>query len=674
MSQSVVTIIVIIALLACCCVLAAVSVGGFAIYRVSQATELAPLLTEVFATDTPTPKPDIVLTPLPSPLPGADDTLETLNAAVIPPSDLREIAIRIKGIPDIPETVSDTPANHKVGATLSFNVSNTDTNENFTVNATLIYGSENVYFFAEDGVSVDESQVQELVDNFQNNTYSTDREFFGSEWNPGVDGDPHLYILYARGLGSSVAGYYSSADEYSRLAHPYSNEKEMFYINADTTSPSDPSLPGTLAHEFQHMIHWYHDRNEETWMNEGSSVLAEFLNGYGADGFDADFTSQPDLQLNAWTEDGPGADSIPHYGAGFLFMDYFLDRFGNDATQALVADPANGLHAVDNVLQSQAITDAATGQPITALDVVADWVIANYLSDAEVADGRYAYNNYSSAPQINFPTDTFYDCPVAQEATVHQFAADYYEINCSGALTLTFTGSRQVPVIPTQPHSGRYAFWGHRNDESDTYLTHEFDLSSVTAATFHYWTWWAIEQDYDFTYLEVSTDGGKTWKITNTPTGTSANPTGNNLGWGYTGNSGGGADSEWVEEVVDLSDYAGQKIQVRFEYVTDAAVNRAGFMVDDISIPELDYSTDFEEGDGDWEANGFVRMDNLLPQTFIVQIIHQDGETRVEQFPLDEENTGSLELDLGSGEKATLVVLGTTTFTTEVASYQFEIK
>src|SRR6185436_7054478 len=146
MSQSVVAVIVILALLACCCVVVSIGVGAWAAYRVTQATELAPFLTEVFATGTPTPKPDIVLTPLPSPLPGAGDTLETLNAAVIPPSDLREIAMRLKGISDIPETVSDTPTNHAVGDTLTFNVSNTDTNENFTVDATLIYKSENVYF------------------------------------------------------------------------------------------------------------------------------------------------------------------------------------------------------------------------------------------------------------------------------------------------------------------------------------------------------------------------------------------------------------------------------------------------------------------------------------------------------------------------------------------------
>src|SRR5690606_21108609 len=144
-----------------------------------------------------------------------------------------------------------------------------------------------------------------------------------------------------------------------------------------------------------------------------------------AGGFDYSFVSDPDLQLNTWTEGGPNDYTPPHYGAGFLFMTYFLDRFGNEATQALVADPNNGLRAVDDVLAAQGITDPATGQPITAVDVFADWVIANYLGDPDAADGRYAYHIYPDAPTVSFPTD-FWDCPDTQQATVRQFAADYY--------------------------------------------------------------------------------------------------------------------------------------------------------------------------------------------------------------------------------------------------------
>ncbi len=672
-----------ILLIACCgLALALLGLGGWLVYDTGRtlATEFAPILTDVFATETPTPRPVIVLTPPPTPFPGADDTLSLLQSEVIPQRDLRELALRLKGLPDIPVVVSETPSDHGVGDELEFNVTDTTTDTKVNVIARLIYKSDNVYFFADTAARVNEAQVKELVDDFQNNIYPTDRQFFGSEWTPGVDGDPRIYILYTTALGgaqggSITAGYFSSADEYSRLAHPHSNEKEMFYLNATYTDVGDPVWNSILAHEFQHMIHWHHDRNEETWLNEGASDLAELINGYDVGGHDTAFIIEPDLQLNAWSEGGPGDSTIPHYGAAFLFMAYFLDRFGSDATQALVADPANGLRAVDDVLAARGLADPATGQPITSIDLFADWVIANYLGDPEVADGRYAYYLYPDAPRINAPTDAL-ACPAMLAATVHQFAADYYEINCAGQVTITFIGSQQVSVVPAEPHGGRYAFWSHRNDDSDTRLTREFDLTGLSAASLTYWAWWAIEENYDFAYLEVSTDGGQMWEIVHAPSGTENNQTGNNLGWGYTGNSGDGDTSEWVEETVDLSEYAGRKIQIRFEYVTDDAVNGAGFFLDDLSIPELGYAADFERDDGGWEGEGFVRMDNVLPQEFVVQVIRQGGtsaETTVERLALDADNAGRVTLDLGRGERAVLVVSGVTPFTTELASYQFEV-
>ncbi len=684
MSRNSIITLIIASLFAVCCLCAifALGLGGLVAYRVITSTEVAPvltyqvppLLTEIFATETPTPKPNIVLTPVPTPVPGAADTLATLENALIPDNNLREIAMRLKGIPDIPEIVGDQPANHQVGDRLEFWVTNTDTDESFKITAALVYASENVYFFAEEGAEADPRDVKRLVDDFQNHTYPTNREFFGSEWTPGVDGDPHLYILYAHNLGSSVGGYYSSQDEYSRLAHEYSNEKEMFYISADAYDVGGEAIRSTLAHEFQHMIHWHSDINEETWMNEGASVLAEFLNGYGSGGIDFAFIDNPDLQLNAWGEEG-GGENGPHYGAAFLFMTYFLDRFGDEATQALVADPANGLRAVDDVLQAKGLADPVTGQPVTALEVFADWVIANYLGDPDVADGRYEYHRYPDAPTAPL-TETFDGCPVTRSATVRQFAADYYEINCEGQITINFIGSQQTQVVPTMPHGGRYAFWGHRNDESDTTLTREFDFTGLTDVTLTYWAWWAIETDYDYAYLLASTNGGQTWDILRAPSSTDYDPTGNNFGWGYTDDSGGVEPAEWVEETVDLSAYAGQKVLLRFEYITDAAVNRPGFMVDDIEIPLLNYTADFEEDDGGWESAGFVRIDNLLPQTFIVQVIEQGRNTRdttIQRLKLDTNSQGSLTLDLSGREKAVLVVSGATPFTTELASYQFEI-
>ena len=49
-----------------------------------------------------------------------------------------------------------------------------------------------------------------------------------------------------------------------------------------------------LAHEFQHMVHWNNDRNEETWVNEGMSELAQEVAGYLPDlGFVRVYARQP---------------------------------------------------------------------------------------------------------------------------------------------------------------------------------------------------------------------------------------------------------------------------------------------------------------------------------------------------------------------------------------------
>ena len=52
-------------------------------------------------------------------------------------------------------------------------------------------------------------------------------------------------------------------------AHEYSNAHEMFLFNADNTDLGEEFTYGVLAHEFQHMIHWYQDRNETSYLNEG---------------------------------------------------------------------------------------------------------------------------------------------------------------------------------------------------------------------------------------------------------------------------------------------------------------------------------------------------------------------------------------------------------------------
>ncbi len=656
-------VIGIVALLCCICLLVA-GVGGYAYYTIAGTSIISDPAVDVPSNgDSPAVEPEVTRPPVES---VSGDTLQTLETTIVPPNEPKELACRLEGKCNVPDVIATTAAPRSIGDVDNFWVSNLDTIENTEIQATLRYITPHVYFWVQDGVSYDDGEMKALVDEFENKIYPTNREFFGSEWSPGIDGDEHIYILYARGLGSNIAGYFSSSDSVHPDIQEFSNGHEMFLFNADNTFLGEDFTYGVLAHEFQHMIHWNLDLNETSWLNEGSSELAAFLNDYDPGGFDWLYINEPDLQLNDWPNDQNA--TTPHYGAGFLFMTYFLDRFGEEATQALVKDPANGLDSVEDVLREINAVDAVTGQPISADDFFIDWAVTNFLLDSSVEDGRYVYNNYPNANRAS-ATETISTCPQSPiTRDVHQYGVDYIEIKCAGDYTLSFTGSTVTGLLPADPYSGDYAFWSNKGDESDMTLTREFDFTQSTGdIKLNFRTWYDIETDWDYVYVLVSEDG-ETWEIIKTPSGTDTDPSGNSYGWGYTG-----VTTDWIEESVDLSKYAGKKISVRFEYVTDAAVNGEGFLLDDISVDAAGYQSDFEADDGGWVAEGFVRVQNVLPQTFKLALI-LTTDSSVTIIPLNADQTAEIPLSLGSGDEAYLVVSGTTRFTRELATYQIEIR
>ena len=71
---------------------------------------------------------------------------------------------------------------------------------------------------------------------------------------------------------------------------------------------------------------------------------------------------------------------------------------------------------------------------------------------------------------------------------------------------------------------------------------------------------------------------------------------------------------------------------MRFQYITDDAVNYPGFFVDDISIPEIGY-TDDAESDGDWVSEGWIRTDNTIRQRWLVQLIEMDSGADPDRHP-----------------------------------------
>jgi immune inhibitor A len=582
----------------------------------------------------------------------------------VPVRDQRLLAMRLKHAGrEIPEIAKSAPLPYQLGDTDTFWVidNNQTPPRQFQAQASLRYITDHSYWWVADGYDVSEADLQRSADQFETHTYPTNRAFFGSEWSPGVDSDVRLHIFMGEVPG--VAGLFSASNSYSQLAEPYSNEREMFYINLGSLPPGNTYFDSVLAHEFQHMIHWAQDRNEDTWVNEGMSELASFINGYGASSFTNLLSSAPDTQLTGWA-DTPN-EAVTNYGGSFRFMAYFLQRYGEEMTQAVITNPNNGIAGFNAVL--------AEHQQIERFDdVFADFVVANYLNDPQLNDGRWGYTDFTPDPVMVVEHYSVY--PVENQTTVHQYGTDYLELSGTSPLTIEFSGAAQVKVVDNDAHSGQYQWYSLRGDDSNTRLTRAFDLRQVTSATLNYWTWYDIESDWDYGYVEASTDGGETWTILQTPHSATTNPSGNAYGPGYTGASGGGPPT-WQEESLDLSAYAGQEILIRFEYVTDDAVNRPGWTLDDITIPELDFQDDVEAGPNNWQAEGFVRMDNLLPQRFLAQVLEIGDEVNLRRISLDEANHGALTIEgLGASlDRAVLLVSGLTPVTSQPADYSYKL-
>ena len=138
--------------------------------------------------------------------------------------------------------------------------------------------------------------------------------------------------------------------------------------------------------------------------------------------------------------------------------------------------------------------------------------------------------------------------------------------------------------------------------------------------------------------------------------------------------SGGGVQPTWIQERVDLTEFRGGEVLLRFEYITDAAVNGDGLLLDDVRVDVIEYAEDFEADDGGWKADGFVRLYNRIPQTYQLVLVEHGDTTRITEISLDELQHADIPIRLDEEfDQATLVVIGTARHTWQPAPYVISI-
>ncbi|WP_405766916.1 immune inhibitor A [Actinacidiphila glaucinigra] len=162
---------------------------------------------------------------------------------------------------------------------------------------------------------------------------------------------------------------------------------------------------------------------------------------------------------------------------------------------------------------------------------------------------------------------------------------------------------KTVTTALTAPAEGAKQWWsGKGNDLSNT-LTRDVDLTGKTSASLSLKGWYDIEENYDYLYTEVSTDGGSTWTALDGTIGGAPLPRDASDKPALTGTA-----ASYQDMVVPLDAYAGQSVKLRFRYQSDGGVAQKGFLADGITLTAdgaTVLSDGAESGDNGWTAKGF---------------------------------------------------------------------
>ncbi|HEY1351523.1 MAG TPA: hypothetical protein VGF67_18035 [Ktedonobacteraceae bacterium] len=610
---------------------------------------------------------------LPSPaVEGLAGLLQTEQQLLLaPPQALspRDLAARLAQSARTP--VGGQASLRRVGAEESFWLGNRDSGEYRRIRARLVVLTPHLSLYVQDNQAFNPAALQVSAATFEQQIYPAARSLTGSVRGVGTDRDAPLTVLNAVGMGTDVGGLFLAQDEYPASLNPYSNGRDMLYINLDGEIPGTADYESTLTSVFQQLLNWHAHPLLLDWLNEGIACLAQHLNRYTLNGVDRALLAAPDTQLNDWSNEP--IQQAEHSGAACLFVDYFVEHYGGSGVlKELLQDQALPPTSFDDVLARQGSSDRF-------IDVLRRWLIANFVADPSIDGGEYGYPSIHLPGVIPQQVVTAY--PLSQVGQVSQYAGEYYDLSPRGGkfgtLSLQFSGSPTVRLVGNDPLDASGEWWGNRADTMDSTLTRNLDLTGLQGQrlTLQFATWFDLQEDHDYAYVEISTDHGVHWTMVRGRFTSDRNPGGENLGHGYTGISGGGISPAWIQESVDLTPYAGRHVQLRFEEVTDNAIALQGFAVAQIRIPELNFQD--SAIDAGWVSRGFVRTRNVLPQHYLVQALVYSGSA-FSVLPM-QVNLASAQGSLaiaGFGRQVTRVVLIVSAYapdTTLRAHYKLEI-
>jgi hypothetical protein len=141
---------------------------------------------------------------------------------------------------------------------------------------------------------------------------------------------------------------------------------------------------------------------------------------------------------------------------------------------------------------------------------------------------------------------------------------------------------------PSAAHSGS-ELWAtildgdYYNYSNSSLVSPVISIPQTADPSLEYWSWFRAEYCCDRGMVEVTNDGGTHWATKQTLRGY--------MGW-------------WDRKSIDLSNYAGMNIQVRFHFTSDGSITDDGWFIDDFSVQGITPLVTFLDPLGDDDSDG----------------------------------------------------------------------
>ena len=399
--------------------------------------------------------------------------------------------------------------------------------------------------------------------------------------------------------------------------------------NLCTSAPARPFLyEGVFAHEYQHLLESYASPGEQSWVNEGLSDWAITLTGYGDPskpvteiGFDSHTqcflgnlgivtnanpigrNGGPENSLTLWGDQGDD-EILCDYGAAYTLMEYLHGQYGTAFMSALHNEDLNGLAGLQKTLFD-------IGSGVSARSTIHNWAMMVAI-DGLLDQGRKLRGGLASryqAPTLNATIN--WGIPDAfSEPGAPPNGSDYLQLKDTAGnplklndiRSLSFNGASVLPPKPIEwtvaadppGQTGDPALYSGTGDLFDRAIVRSVTVPAADP-NLRFNAQWNLEDGWDFTFVQVSTNGGATYqsvRCTDSRPTLAENPATypavSNIRVhfpGFTGDSAG-----WKAETCNLAAYAGQTVLLSFRNMTDPNTQGngiaipPGFWLDDVSV------------------------------------------------------------------------------------------